>query len=178
MQADILHAGDLFYFRRDLYRAYLDNHLIEDIQTPYRIICEQDLVDYLAGFVSEQDSMVVGIFDNSKKYCYGYIIYDNIRCADKMVAEVHIAIAKEIWGNTIADLFRQLLNDNLFDILYCQIPKIAVRAIGMCKKLGFKKTGYIPCALPYKNSKGETKLYDLNIFVYKKADKEHDEIQT
>ena len=128
MQADILHAGDLFYFRRDLYRAYLDNHLIEDIQTPYRITCEQDLVDYLAGFISEQDSMVVGIFDNNKRYCYGYIIYDNIRCADKMVA-----------------------------------------------KLGFKKTGYIPCALPYKNSKGETKLYDINIFVYEKKGKGQDD---
>ena len=176
MQADILHAGDLFYFRKDLFRAFTDNHFIEDEQAPNSIMCEQDLVDYLANFVNEQDSMIVGIFDNNKKYCYGYILYDNIRYADKMVAEVHIAIAKEIWGKTISSLFKKILDESLFDVLYCQIPQIAVRAISMCKRLGFKKTGYIPCALPYKNSKGKTELYDLNIFVYKKADKKHDEI--
>lgn len=56
----------------------------------------------------------------------------------------------------------------MFNVLYCEIPSIAVNAIRMAKAMGFKKTGYIPTALPYVNSKGEEKLYDIQILTMEK----------
>jgi len=170
MKHKSLEYSDIVKFKKDLFKAYMDNHLIMDCQNPYLIENPEDMVEFLKGYVEAPDSLVVGILDNKEAICYGYLIYDNIRIVDVKTAEVHIAIAKEIWGKIIRDLFKEMLNGCFFDILYAQVPQNACRAIGMLKHLGFKKTGYIPKALPYTNSKGETKLYDLNIFVHERGE--------
>ena len=161
-RSDVLKYGD------DILKCYEDNRLILDSQNPLVIDDIHSAREFLLGYVDAKDSMVIGIFDEAELFLYGLVIFDNMRSVDKMVAEVHIAIAKEIWGRKVKRLFDEMLDNTLFDILYCTIPQIAVNAIAMTKRMGFKKTGYIPSALPYINSKGEEKLYDLNIFCYRK----------
>lgn len=163
-----LKRDDVFEYGNDILKCYEDNKLILDSQNPLVIDDVRSAMEFLLGYVDGKDSMVIGIFDEAELFLYGLVIFDNMRSVDKMVAEVHIAIAKEIWGRKVKRLFDEMLESTLFDVLYCTIPQIAVNAIAMTKRMGFKKTGYIPCALPYINSKGEEKLYDLNIFCYRK----------
>jgi hypothetical protein len=168
MHDRVLTVDDIYTYCNDALKCYQDNHLIFDSQNPLLINDFDSMYEFLHGYVTAPDSMVVGIFDEHEDFLYGLVIFDNMRCVDKFVAEVHIAISKEIWGNPIKEVFNKMMTTILFDVIYCTIPQIAVRAIGMVRRMGFKKTGYIPCALPYKNSKGEEKLYDLNIFTYRK----------
>lgn len=161
--------GDLFEYRKDLFKAFTDNKLIMDCQNPYKIDCEDDIVNFLAGYIESNDSMVIGIFDDREEFCYGYLIFDNVRCAENiMTTEMHMALAKEIWGKTGRSILSEIKENILFDIIYAYIPQIAVGAIAIAKRMGFKKTGYIPKALPYKKLNGEEKLYDLNILVLDK----------
>lgn len=159
---------DLIKYAKDLARCYADNHLILDEQACINLDTIERVQDFLLGFIESKDSMVVGIFDSREQILFGIVIFDNMRIADSSCAEVHIAVSKELWGKLTRNIFTQMLRECGFDVLYCQIPKIAVRAISMCKCLGFKKTGYIPKALPYTNSKGETKMYDINFYVYQR----------
>ena len=159
---------DLYRYSEDVFKCYNDNRLILDSQNPLLIINSSDACNFVSGYIDGKDSLAVGIFDEAELFLYGIVIYDNMRSVDKLVAEVHIAISKEIWGRKVKTLFNEMLETSLFDILYCTIPQMAVNAIGMVKRLGFKKTGYIPSALPYINSEGKEKLYDLNIFCYKR----------
>lgn len=163
-----LKRKDVFEYGEDLLKCYEDNKLILDCQNPLVIDTVSRAMEFIMGYVEGQDSIVVGIFDDKETYLYGIVIFDNIRNVDKFVSEVHIAITKELWGRKVKAIFDDMLDKCLFDVLYCTIPQIAVHAIAMVKRMGFKKTGYIPCALPYVNSNGEEKLYDLNIFCYRK----------
>ena len=38
----------------------------------------------------------------------------------------------------------------------------------MAKRMGFRKTGHIPKALPYRNKNNELRLYDSQIFSMEK----------
>lgn len=163
-----LKRKDVIEYGEDILKCYEDNKLIFDSQNPILIDNVHSAMEFLLGYVEGLDSMVVGIFDDCELYLYGIVIYDNMRNVDKFVSEVHIAITKEIWGRKVKAILDDMLDRCLFDVIYCTIPQIAVNAIHMVKRMGFKKTGYIPCALPYINSKGEEKLYDLNIFCYRK----------
>lgn len=164
-----LGAKDLIVHAEDLFKCYSDNALIIDEQSIIDISSPDKLVNFLYGFVESADSFIVGIFDKSESILFGIVIFDNIRIANTSCAEVHIAVAKELWGKLTRNVFTQMLNSSIFDVLYCQIPQIAVRAISMCKHLGFKKTGYIPKALPYTNCKGESKMYDINFYTYQRG---------
>ena len=104
------------------------------------------------------------IFDDEEEFLYGLVIFDNIRMANKASAQVHIVNDKSIFGKKVRDIYKHIIETCGFDILYAEIPSIAVHAIGMCKRLGFKKTGYIPEALPYVNSKGIEQMYDIQIW--------------
>ena len=168
MHDRVLDIDDLYKYCNDALVCYQDNRLIFDSQNPILIDDFDSMYGFLHSYITSPDSMVVGIFDDHEDFLYGLVIFDNMRCVDKFVAEVHIAISKEVWGKPIKEVFDRMLKNVLFDVIYCTIPQIAVRAIGMVKRMGFKKTGYIPCALPYINAKGEEKLYDLNIFTYRK----------
>ncbi len=165
----ILDKEDILNKRSDLFRCYEDNSLILDCQSTISIDNENKLANFIIPFTEAEDSVVVGIMDNKEQFLFGIVIFDNIRIADTSCAEVHIAISREIWGKLCRNVFTEMLRCCNIDILYCQIPKIAVRAIGMCKRLGFKKTGYIPMALPYTNSKGECKMYDINFYTYQRG---------
>lgn len=159
-----LELQDLFNYGKDILRCYECNHFVLDEQSP--IIPD---LDFVRGFVDSPDSMVIGVFDDKEKYLYGLIIFDNIRFGNKeSCAEVHIINDKAIWGRKVRDLYTEVLNSSIFTTLYCQIPQIAVAAIALCKRLGFKKTGYIPNALPYTNSRGEENMYDINIMCWRK----------
>ncbi|MCM1324162.1 MAG: hypothetical protein NC218_08365 [Acetobacter sp.] len=162
-------ANDLIIHNQDIYKCYQDNKLILDEQTIIDLSTPEQIVDFIYGFIQSSDSMVVGIFDQQEQILFGLVIYDNIRIAETSCAEVHIAVARELWGKLTRNIFTKILNESVFDILYCQIPQIAVRAISMCKHLGFKKTGYVPKALPYTNSKGECKMYDINFYTYQRG---------
>ena len=169
MKQRILYDIDIHRFIDDIKRCYDCNRLIFDMDTPLHLDDEELLEAFLVPFTQSEDSYILGILDDNEKYLYGLVIFDNCRTDGSCTtAQVHIVTDKAVWGKTIASIYREILDNGLIDIMYCEIPQIAVNAIGMCRRLGFKKTGYIPKALPYLNSKGEKKLYDLNIFVYER----------
>ena len=151
-------------YSEDIIKCYSDCHLIFDSQSP---INDMFKPYFLGGFVDADDALALGIFDDDEEYLYGMVIFDNIRFANKSCAEVHIVTDKAIWGKKLRDIYNKILLGSIFDTLYCQVPSIAVNVIAICKRLGFKKTGYIPDALPYVNSKGEEKMYDLQIYTYR-----------
>ena len=168
MKYRTLYHGDLFVYRSDIFKCYHDCNLIFDSQNVIDIKDEHDSENLLHGFVEAKDSLVLGILDDKEEFLFGIIIFDNIRFANKSCAQVHIVTDRAIWGRKIKDIYTEILKVSIFDTLYCEIPSIAVHPIAMCKRLGFKKTGYIPDALPYKNAQGEEKMYDLQIYTYRR----------
>lgn len=155
---------DYVTYADDIIKCYKDCHLIFDSQNPIKEMYEPEFV---RGFSVATDAMVLGIFNDDETFLYGLVIFDNMRFANKSCAEVHIVTDRAIWGKKIKDIYNRILRGSIFDTLYCQVPSIAVNVIAICKRLGFKKTGYIPDALPYVNSKGEERMYDLQIYVYR-----------
>lgn len=168
MKYRTLYHGDLFVYRSDIFKCYQDCNLIFDSQNVIDIKDEHDSENLLHGFVEAKDSLVLGILDDKEEFLFGIVIFDNIRFANKSCAQVHIVTDKAIWGRKIKDIYTEILKVSIFDTLYCEIPSIAVHPIAMCKRLGFKKTGYIPDALPYRNAQGEEKMYDLQIYTYRR----------
>ncbi|MCM1324135.1 MAG: GNAT family N-acetyltransferase [Acetobacter sp.] len=166
MKYRILTLEDCFNFMDDLLSCYECNSFVLDNQSPLHLDTAPQCRDFIAGYVQSSDSYVLGVFDNEEKFLYGIIIFDNIRMVGgDSIAQVHIVTDRKIWGKKILDTYNEVIEFSPIKTLYCEIPQIAVHAIGVCKRLGFKKTGYIPKALPYTNSRGEEKLYDINIFV-------------
>lgn len=157
---------DISKFGEDLKSCYDSNHLIFDNQCPIHLNTKESIQRYVLEYVLADDSCVLGIFDNEEKYLYGIVIFDNIRMGNKCSAELHIVNDKSIFGKKLKGVYESILRDTIFNTLYAQIPSIAVHAIAMCKRLGFKKTGYIPSVLPYTNSEGEEKMYDVQIWTY------------
>lgn len=167
MKHRILTEQDLKDYYFDILKCYNDNKLIFDDCVPNFI--KEDIVGFLGGFIDAEDSYVVGIFSDNDAYLLGIVIYDNNRClGSDFSAQVHIAFSKAMWGRVSKDVCISLMQTGLPTMLYCEVPVIAVRVIGLLKALGFKKTGYIPKALPYTNSKGEKKMYDVNIFCWER----------
>lgn len=163
-----LNLDDINRYNNDIEKIYKDCNLIFDSQNP---IPKNLYLPYFVGnFVNSEDSYILGIFSEDEEFLYGLVIFDNIRMANKSCAEVHIVTDKAIWGKKIRDIYNKILIGTIFDTLYCQVPSIAVNVIAICKRLGFKKTGYIPDALPYVNSKGEERMYDLQIYTYRRGD--------
>lgn len=159
-----LKEQDLFKFAQDIKSCYDSCHLIFDEQNPLRELNTEGLLLFLKGYIEGDDSTVIGIMDDKEYFLYGIIIFDNIRMGSKNSAQVHIVNDRSIWGHRIKDIYKQTIHCSIFDILYAEIPAIAVGAVGMCKRLGFKKTGFIPSIAPYINSKGEEKMYDMQIW--------------
>lgn len=160
-----LNIEDIINYRNDLYNAFLDNHLILDLQCELQFNNSVDFANYLLKYVLASDSLVIGIFDN--KICYGYVIFDTIRIAsDNSSAQVHIAVSKKLRGKKVIKIFKDIRDNSNIQTFYCEIPSIAIHAINICKKLGFKKTGYIPKIIPYKNIFGNVNMYDVYILTY------------
>lgn len=163
-----LTVRDCDLYRDDIYKCYKDCNLILDTQNLIVIRNSFDAAEFVKGFVEAEDSMVLGILNDTEEFLYGLVIFDNMRFANKNCAEVHIVTDKAIWGKRVKGVYHQILQATVFDTLYCQVPSIAVHVCAMCKRLGFKKTGFIPDALPYKNIKGEEKMYDIQIYTYRR----------
>lgn len=164
-----LEIKDCALYQDDILGCYNDNAFILDAQSPLKLNTPVQCQYFILGYIEADDSMVLGIFSDDEKYLYGLIIFDNIRIVENdSVAQVHIVTSRAIWGKRIRDIYSAILKSTLFSRLFCEIPVIAAGAIAMCKRLGFKKTGYIPKALPYTNAVGETKLYDINTYVWSK----------
>lgn len=170
MKVRELRLNDIPVYMADIYKCYKDNHLIFDNQSEFKDMDELNCKWFVQGFIEASDSIVMGVFDEKEEFLYGLIIFDNIRWGsnNSSCAEVHIVTDRCIWGNVIKSVYSDVLNSIPFTVLYCSIPSIAVFAIRMCKQLGFKKTGYIPKALPYLTNKGEEKMFDLQIWSYQR----------
>lgn len=162
---------DIDLYRDDIYSCYNSNKFIFDSQNYLLKSSVEELADFLKGYVRAVDSIVVGLFDDNNTFLYGIVIFDSIRFGinNLATAEVHIAVDRKAFGKLTLDLLKQLRDECGFTTLFCHIPDIANRAIGLCKRLGFKKTGYIPNCLPYVNLNREEKLHDVQIWVYNKT---------
>lgn len=170
-----LTSTDIDLYRDDIFSCYNSNKFIFDSQNYLLDSDMEGLTEFLKNFITAPDSMVVGLFDNDNNFLYGIVIFDSIRfgTGNLLTAEVHIAVDRKAFGKLTLNLLKQLRDECGFTTLFCHIPDIANRAIGLCKRLGFKKTGYIPNCLPYINLKGEEKLHDVQIWVYnKRSDKD------
>lgn len=169
-QYKTLHIDDLKKYEEDIAICFADNLQITDSQCPLNLSNYDDRMDYLTGLINSPESMVISILDEENEYLYGLVIFDGIRVTnDGNAAQLHVAIGKELWGKPILHIFRDMLdNFVMFNTLYCMLPAYCRPVISLVKKLGFKKTGYIPKALPYINIKGEEKMYDELIYTYVK----------
>lgn len=165
MKYRLISGIDCDIYKNDIKEAYDSCPLVFDSQNIYTPKTADDTCDWVKGFTNSEDSIVYGIFDDMEEYLYGIIIFDNIRATlENSSAEVHIVNHKSIFGRRIRDLYDDLVNACGIDNIYAMIPSIAVHTIAICKRLGFKKTGYIPKALPYINSEHKEKMYDIQIY--------------
>lgn len=161
-----LNVNDIIRYNKDLFKAFKDNSLILDEQCNLHFDYYVDFGNFLIKYVLATDSMVIGIFDCNK--CQGYVILDNIRMTEEnSCAQVHIAISKELRGKKALRILKEIRDNSNLEMFYAEIPSIAIHAINICKKLGFKKTGYIPKNMPYTNALGQVKMYDTFIYVYR-----------
>lgn len=168
MKIRTLTLDDLVIYRNDIYQCYQDNPQIIDFQSPLYQNFE-GIEDMLVSYVQSVQCYIDGIFDNDENYLYGFVIYESIRLTDDgNTAQLHIAISKDMWGKDFYPIYKRMIEDNIFNVLYAIIPACCRGAIGLCKRMGFKKTGYIPKTTPYKTLKGETKMFDEFIYVLQK----------
>lgn len=164
-----LKIEDLDIYRDDINQCYSDNPQVTDIQNPLNFSKEDERIRFLESYIRDIESFVDGIFDDEQEYLYGIIIYEGIRLTnDGNSAQVHILISRDMWGKNYLDVYKELINSSMFDVLYAMIPSCCRGATTLCKRLGFKKTGYVPKALPYKNIKGEVKMFDELIYSLQK----------
>lgn len=164
-----LTINDLVLYRDDIKICYKDNPQVFDMQSTIDPKNFQDTEDTLVYFVQSDDCCIDGIFDDEEDYLFGIIVYEDIRLTDNgNASQVHICVSKDIWGKDFLPIFKRALDESIFDVTYAIIPSCCRGAITLCKKLGFKKTGYIPKVIPYKTLKGETKMFDKFIYCYEK----------
>lgn len=167
MKFRVINRDDCVKYRSDIFQAYQSCHLIFDSQNPYCPKTEEETLYFVLGYACDsEDSLAYGVFDDNEDYLYGLVIFDNIRgTKQNTCAQVHIVNDKSVFGKKIKGVYEDLVRACGIDVIYAEIPSIAVHSIAMCRRLGFKKTGYIPSALPYVNSKGEENMYDIQIYV-------------
>lgn len=169
MKYRLLNSSDCEKYKNDILHCYQTNHLIFDSQNILKIDNPEVAKNFILKYIEAEDSCVQGILDDNEEYLYGLVIYDMIRCTDKYTStQVHIVNDKAIFGKVIRKLYEEIIEVSPFTTIYAEIPSIAVHAIRLCKDMGFKKTGYVPNVIPYINSKGEEKMYDLIILSYVK----------
>lgn len=169
MKTRALTLSDLQIYANDIFTCYKDNPMILDAQSPYSLDTPLSVQEFLAGYIEVDDSMIKGIFDNKEEFLYGIVIFDNMRITpDASTCEIHIASSKSVWGRMLINIYRDMIRECLFNNLYCMIPENCVLAIRVARQVGFRKTGYIPKALPYKNRNNEIKMYDLHIYSLEK----------
>ena len=164
----VITVEDLDLYRNDILEMFKDCSRVFDEQNFLKTVDKSSYLDYIERFVTGNDSQVVGIFDNTQTFLYGLVILDSIRMLSlrESCAEVHVLTSKSIFGPVLRRSYERILDEMVpFAVLYCHIPRAAVFASKLVKDIGFKKTGYIPAALPYSNSKGEVKMSDLLIYV-------------
>lgn len=172
MNVRALTLYDVQRFEDDIIQCYLDNLQIQDSQCPVNFTNRDEVIDYLFGYIEDSKSFVTGIFDKDEEYLFGLVIYDGVRMTDDgNSAELHLVTCKDMWGKDFLDVYKDMLSGTIFDTLYCLIPSYCRPVIGLIKKLGFKKTGYVPKVLPYKNLKGQEKMYDVLIYSWRKDGK-------
>lgn len=163
-----LKEEDCVKYAHDIFSCYQTNHLILDNQNCICLDTETKASHFIRDFVNAPDSYVLGVFDDVEKFLYGLVIVDCMRFGKKSCAEVHITNDKSMFGLKVRKLYERIRDALPFDTLYCQIPSIAVHPIAIVKHLGFKKTGYIPDALPYTNAMGEENMYDIQIWTLRR----------
>lgn len=166
-----LKPEDIEIYLTDIKQCYKDNPQVFDMQNPINSENERELKDFLLSFINSEESMIEGIFDSQEDYLFGFIIYDGIRLTDDgNAAQVHICMCKDMWGKDFLPVYQRIINECLFDTIYAMMPACCRGAITLCKKLGFKKTGYVPKAIPYKTLKGEIKMFDELIYTLQKPE--------
>lgn len=159
-------------YKQDIFDCYKTNHLVLDSQNSWKMEDAEDAKNFLTGYTEAADSCVIGVFDDQLRYLYGFIIFDNLRyCAEKSSAEVHIVMSKYLFGKANFYIYKRILEGCGVKTVYAQIPSIATHPINICKKLGFKKTGYIPDCITYVNAEGVEKMYDVHIYTWRRDGK-------
>lgn len=172
MKTKMLTVEDIEKYLPDLVKCCSDNPQITDYQGYLDVNNEEAVYNACLNYLYADDSAIQGIFDDDEIYLFGFIVYDNIRLTDDgNASEVHICMSKHVWGKEFYKIYTDILDNSLFDVIYCQIPSHCRGAITLCKRLGFTKTGYIPKVIPYVTVKGEVKMFDQYIYVYTQKEK-------
>lgn len=167
MKYRVLTKRDLSLYRNDIYSCFNSNKSIYDSQSPYR---NNNPVDTLMSHLNNFDTILFGIFDDDESYLYGIILFENVRInTDINSAQVHIIIDKAIWGKVVFGVLKKMADETIFNRIFAEIPAFTAKTVGLLKRLGFKKTGYKPDAVPYIDASGKEKMYDLLTYtLYKK----------
>lgn len=165
MKYRILEQIDTQKFKEDIFKCFKDNRtLFFDELNPHAVEDSNLASYYLSTFIDTPDDMVMGIFDNDEKYLYGIIIFQEIRMGVRTSAKVHCLLSKTLWGKKSKTLCKGIINESIFNVLYCEIPGYAYRTITFVKSLGFRKTGYIPRVVPYTALNKTGIMHDIFVF--------------
>jgi len=170
MKTRFLELSDVDKYAEDLFICCKHNPQITDYQGYLDVNDKEATLEAIKNYIEGRDSSIEAIMDNREEYIFGFVVYDNMRLTDDgNAAECHICTARDIWGKDFLNIYEEILNHSIFNVLYCIIPSRCRGAINLCKKLGFKKTGYIPNSIPYTNVKGEVKMFDELIYSWVKV---------
>lgn len=165
MKYRILEQIDTQKFKEDIFKCFKDNRtLFFDELNPHAVEDNNLAAYYLSTFIDTPDDMVMGVFDNNEEYLYGIIIFQEIRMGVKTSAKVHCLLSKTLWGKKAKTLCKSIINESIFNVLYCEIPGYAYRTIAFAKSLGFRKTGYIPRVVPYTALNKAGVMHDIFVF--------------
>lgn len=177
MQTRYLIQLDTFQYEEDLIKCVKDNPQICDYQSLLDIHNDDSILNAISSYINCMDSSIEGIFDDNYEYLFGFIAYDKIRLTDDgNSAEVHICISKDMWGRDFYPVYEEILKNSMFDVLYADMPACCRGAITLCKRLGFKKTGYIPKSIPYVTTKGDVKMFDEYIYSWENTNKKRPDL--
>lgn len=157
-------------YNQDIFLCFKDNPLFFDIFNPNTIKNKEDAKYFVKSFIDSDECLVFGVFDDNKKILYGLVILDEVRMGLRNSAKCHILLTKELWGRQAFDICEKIIQKTIIDVFYCEIPAYAYKAIGLVKKLGFKKTGYIPKIIPYVTINKSNVMHDILIYTLNKPE--------
>lgn len=161
--------NELDYFKEDVLSCYLSTDFTHDTQCTYKPKNTNDVLFLHRGHLNPEQHCLIGIFArdyNEEEHLCGLVIFNNIRAIkDRTVADLHMVSDRIIWGMPLFKILCKMMKETIFNQLNIIIPSCGGALIRLIKRLGFKKTGYIPECCTYRNIKGQEIFYDKYLYV-------------
>lgn len=169
---------DCIKYYDDMYECYSDNHLIFDCQNPVKITDPDVCYEFIKSYIGSEDATVVGITTEDELFLLGLVIFDGLRgYKDEWSSEVHIAVSRYLYGKENYWIYGEILKRSGLTTVYGLIPSYAIPVLSLCKKLDFKKTGYIPKSAPFKSKDKTIEMKDIYVMTWRRGGENNGKVQ-